>query len=246
MSLAGKVAVVTGAARGIGKAVAAHLASEGATVVIADINGKAAGETAAELEAAGRTAMGCPLDVTSPAQVAAMVEAVLARYGRIDILINNAGQGYDAPVEKINIRTFRHIFELDLVGPLIAMQQVIPIMREQKGGSIINVSSGTALMTLPNMGPYSSLKGALASLSLTAREELLAEGICISVIYPYITLTDFEENTIKAVEEGPWEGDGDDTFFPPDTAEFVAEKIFEGIRSGEAEIFTHDWMKKSG
>ena len=96
MSLAGKVAVVTGAARGIGKAVATHLASEGATVVIADINAKAAGETAAELEAAGRTAMGCPLDVTNPAQVAAMVEAVLARYGRIDILVNNAGITRDA------------------------------------------------------------------------------------------------------------------------------------------------------
>jgi len=234
--------IVTGASGGIGLATAKLLVQHGARVALAARSEDKLRSLSKKLP----HTLPIPTDMTKPREIKQLIRQAREHFGRIDILINNAGQGYDAPVEKINIRTFRHIFELDLVGPLIAMQQVIPIMREQKGGSIINVSSGTALMTLPNMGPYSSLKGALASLSLTAREELLAEGICISVIYPYITLTDFEENTIKAVEEGPWEGDGDDTFFPPDTAEFVAEKIFEGIRSGEAEIFTHDWMKKSG
>lgn len=242
MDIQDKVAIVTGASGGIGLATAKLLAQHGARVALA---ARSEGKLRSLSKKLPRS-LPIPTDMTKPREIKQMIWQAREYFGRIDILINNAGQGYDAAVEKINIPTFRQIFELDLVGPLIAMQQVIPIMREQKGGSIVNVSSGTALMTLPNMGPYSSLKGALASLSLTAREELLADGICISVIYPYITLTDFEENTIKAVKEEPWEGDEGDTFFPPDTAEFVAEKILEGLQSGEAEIFTHDWMKKSG
>ncbi len=104
--------------------------------------------------------------------VRAMVARVAEHYGRIDILVNCAGRGYDAPVEHTDIETFREIFQLDVVGPLVAMQAVIPIMRRQGGGTIVNVSSGTSLMNLPNMSPYSSLKRALNALSLAAREEL--------------------------------------------------------------------------
>lgn len=241
MDIHDKVAVVTGASGGIGLATAKLLAQNGARVGLA-------ARSEGKLRSISRKlphSLPIPTDMTKPSEIKEMVRMVKEHYGRIDILINNAGQGYDAPVDKTNIRTFRQIFELDLVGPLIAMQLVIPIMRERNGGSIVNVSSGTALMTLPNMGAYSSLKRALASLSLTAREELQADGIHVSVVYPYITLTDFEENTIKAVAEEPWVEDGDGPFFPPDTAEFVAEKILEGIESGEAEIFAHDWMKNS-
>ncbi len=90
------------------------------------------------------------------------------------------------------------------------MQKVIPIMQKQKAGMIVNVSSGTALMYLPNISPYSSLKRALVGISLTAREELKEEGIVVSVVYPYIISTDFEANTISDVEEeADWEGDDD-------------------------------------
>ena len=126
-----------------------------------------------------------------------MIRKVVEHFGRIDILVNNAGQGYDTPVEKTDIEVFRHIFDLDVVGPLAAMKEVIPIMRKQGGGAIVNVSSGTALMILPNNGPYSGLKKALAHISLTAREELEKDNIVVSVVYPFITLTDFEKNTIK-------------------------------------------------
>lgn len=145
-----------------------------------------------------------------------MIEQTRKHFGRIDILINNAGQGYDAPIEKTNIATFRYIFELDVVGQLIAMQEVIPIMRSQGRGSIINVSSGTALMYLPNM---------------------------VSVVYPYITLTNFQENAITDFAD-EWERQEGGSYRPADTAEYVAQKILEGIESGEAEIFAHDWMKE--
>ena len=159
------------------------------------------------------------------------------------MLINNAGQGYDAFVEKMDMDTYRYVFDLNLVGPVVAMQQVIPFMRKQGGGTIINVSSAVALMNLPNNGPYASLKRALALISLTAREELKEDNIIVSVAYPYITLTNFEKNTIREtpVPENEEEPTGP---FPPDTAEYTAQKILEGIESEEAEIFTHDWMKK--
>ena len=93
------------------------------------------------------------------------------------------------------------------------------------------------------MGAYSASKRALAKISLTAREELKKNNIIISVVYPYITLTDFENNTIKEPANNGGEQAGNAPF-PPDSAELVAHKILDGIESGAAEIFVHDWMKK--
>jgi short-subunit dehydrogenase len=151
--------------------------------------------------------------------------------------------GYDALAEKIDIDTFHYLFDLDLVGPLVAMQQVNPIMRKHGGGTIVNISSAVALMTLQNNAPYASIKRALATLSLTAREELKKDNITVSVVYPYITLTNFERNTIREVpvSESELEPHGP---FPPDSSEYAAKKIIEGIESGEAEIVAHDWIKK--
>jgi short-subunit dehydrogenase len=98
-------------------------------------------------------------------------------------------------------------------------------------------------MYLPNKSAYSSLKRALAGISLTAREELKKDNIIVSVVYPYITLTNFKKNTIK-YSPGDNRVPEDASPFPADTAEYVAQKIIEGMESGEAEIFAHDWMKK--
>ena len=181
--------------------------------------------------------------MTKEQDVRGMVEKTVNHYGRLDILINNAGRGYDAPLEQIDTAKYRELFELDVVGPLVAMQAAIPIMRRQGGGLIINVSSGTSLMYLPNMSAYSSVKRALNAVTLTAREELASDNIKVSVVYPYMTLTDFDKNMVGAADfvETPAEDSG---FRPPDTPEHVAERILEGIGSGEPEIFAHDWMKK--
>jgi short-subunit dehydrogenase len=183
--------------------------------------------------------------MTDIPQVKRMVERTKGHYGRIDILVNNAGRGYDALVEMIDISTFRYIYDLNIVGPIVAMQQVIPIMKKQGGGTIINLSSGTALMDLPGMSPYSSSKKALAGISLAARQELEGDGIVVSVAFPYITITEFEKNTIRAipVPDDQIEPTGP---YPSDSAEFVAEKIVDGILSGDAEIFSHEWQKERG
>jgi short-subunit dehydrogenase len=239
MNVQNRVAIVTGASSGIGLAVSKLLAKRGSKVALVSRSNE-------RLESISKSlpnSFAIAADMTQEGEIRKMVGMTKDHFGRIDILINNAGQGYDAPVEKIDVDTFRHVFELDVVGHLIAMQEVIPVMRSHGGGTIVNISSGTALMYLPKMGAYSSLKRALAAISLTAREELKDDNIVVSVMYPYITLTEFEENTIKDVAESD-DGQEGGPPFPPDTAEYVAEKILEGMENGEAEIFAHDWMKK--
>lgn len=234
-----KVVIITGSSSGIGLATARLLAKLGARIALVSRSKEKLEKLSRELP----NSLVVTADMTKIPEIKKMVEQTEDHFGRIDILINCAGQGYDAPVEKTNIGTFQYIFDLDVVGPLVAMEQVIPIMRKQGGGTIINISSGTALMYLPNNGAYSSLKRALASISLTAREELKNDNIVVSVVYPYMTLTNFEKNTIKdSVPEGGEQGEGPP--FPPDTSEYVAQKILEGIESGEAEIFLHDWMSR--
>lgn len=239
MNVADKITIVTGASSGIGLAIAKLLTVKGAKVVLVSRSKNKLKMISKELEGS----LAIPADMTKSNEIKMMIKLTKKHFGRIDILINNAGQGYDAPIEKINIDTFYHVFDLDIVGPLIAMQQVIPIMRKQGSGMIVNISSGTALMYLPNMGAYSSLKRALASISLTAREELEIDNIVVSVVYPFLTLTNFEKNTIKDyVEES--EEQEENIPFKPDSAEYVAQKILSGIESEEAEIFAHGWMKK--
>ena len=233
-----KTAIVTGASSGIGFSTAQLLSKMGAKVALVSRSKEKLEKLSREMP--GSIAIAA--DMSKVFEVKRMVKEVSDRFGKIDILVNNAGVGYDALTEKIDVDTYHYVFDLDLVGPLAAMQQVIPLMRKQGGGTIINVSSAVALMTLPNNAPYASIKRALATLTLTARDELKDDKIIVSVVYPYITLTNFERNTIREVPvpESELEPSGP---FPPDSADFVAQKIVEGIESGEAEIFAHDWIK---
>ena len=242
MNVRDKVVIVTGASSGIGLATARLLVKRDAKVALVSRSMEFLEKLSAELP----NSIAVRADMTKIPEIKRMVDQTHEHFGRVDILINNAGQGYDAPVEKTDIDTFHYIFDLDVIGPLVAMQQVIPIMRKQGGGAIINISSGTALMYLPNMSAYSASKRALAGISLTAREELKTDNITVSVVYPYITLTEFEKNTIKASGDNRSGDNGEQgsSPFPGDTADYVAQKILDGIESGEAEIFAHDWMKK--
>jgi short-subunit dehydrogenase len=242
MDVKEKVAIITGASGGIGLATAKILSNKGAKLVLVARSKDKLEKLAKELP----NAVAIPADISKVDEVKNIVKQAYQHFGRIDILVNNAGQGYDVPVEKTDLDVFRYIFDLDVVGPVVAMKEAIPIMRKQGGGSIVNVSSGTALMYLPNNGPYSALKRALAHISLTARQELKEDKIAVSVVYPYITLTDFDKNTIKDAslqrqEETP---EAQEAFSKADTAEYTAQRIIEGIETGEAEIFGHEWMKR--
>ncbi len=241
MDVKGKVAVVTGASGGIGLAAAKLLSSKGAKLALVARSKEKLERLAKELP----EALAVPADMSNVKDVKSMMTTALQHFGRIDILVNVAGQGYDTPVEKTDFKIFHYIFDVDVVGPLAAMKEVIPIMRKQGGGAIVNVSSGTALMILPDNGPYSGVKKALAHISLTARAELAKDNIIVTVVYPFITSTDFEKNTIKDAslqgqEESP---EAKEAFSRADTPEYAAQRIVAGIESGEAEVFAHDWMK---
>jgi short-subunit dehydrogenase len=242
MSIKGKVAIVTGASSGIGLATAKILSENGAKAVLA-------ARSLSKLQLLSKDlpeSLVIQTDMTDEAQINAMVTKTIEYFGRVDILVNNAGRGYDAAIVDTDIKKFQELFNLDVIGPLAAMQAVIPYMRKQGGGSIINISSGTALMAIPNMSAYSSLKRALVGISLTAREELKSDKINVGVVYPYITATDFEKNTFKAKSEEQEEewNPQNSGLKPEDTAEYVAEKILEAIKSEVAEIYVHDWMKR--
>ena len=232
-----KDAIVTGASSGIGLAAAKLLSSRGAKVALVSRSKEKLEKLSGEIP----NSIAIPADMAKVFEVKRMVAEVAERFGKIDVLVNNAGVGYDAVVEKIDVDTFHYIFDVDLVGPVVAMQQVILFMRKQGGGAIVNISSAVALMNLPNNGPYASVKRALSLLSLTASEELKKDNITVSVVYPYITLTNFERNTIRdvPVPESELEPHGP---FPPDTAEYAARIIVDGTESGEAEILAHDWL----
>jgi short-subunit dehydrogenase len=238
MNVHGKVAIVTGASSGIGEATATLLSAKGAVVVLAARSKEKLLKISKKLP----NSIVIPTDMTRASEVRNMVAGTLKQVNRVDILVNNAGRGYDASTEYVELNKLHELFDLDYVGPLVAMQGVIPIMRKHGGGAIVNVSSGTALMSLPHMGPYSSLKRALTGLSLTAREELKKDHITVSVVYPFMTATNFEKNTMRSGPPMEWEGDGD----IPDTdpPELIAKTILDAIEKGEAQLVPHSWMKK--
>lgn len=240
MDILNKVAIVTGASSGIGLATAKLLTEKRAKVALVARSKDKLFKLSKELN----DSLVVVTDMSKENEIGQMVKKIHKHFGRIDILVNNAGRGYDASIENIELKKFRELFDLNLLGPLKAMQEVIPLMRKQGGGAIVNISSGTALMSLPSMSAYSSLKRALVGLSLTAREELKKDKISVSIIYPYITDTNFEKNTLKSGKSSLSFSDRDEFDIPKvDPPKFIAKKILEAIDSGSAEIFAHDWMK---
>ena len=165
-----------------------------------------------------------------------MITHTQQHFGRIDILINNAGQGMHVPIEQTDLQLYRSVFELNVVSVIAAMQAVIPIMRTQGGGVIINISSGTSKATFPGVGPYASTKYALNAISLTARQELAPANIRIGLVHPGITATSFHHNLAQRPDEQ------EDTnrrarIMQPDTPEYVAEKILEAVQTEAAETY---------
>ena len=244
MDVEGKVALVTGASAGIGRALAILLAKNGAKLALNARSVDKLAKLSGELPGSAVF----PADMSDEPAVREMVRDVEARFGRLDILVNNAGRGMHGSLEAIDTKDYRRLLDLNVVGPLVAMQAAIPVMRRQGAGAIVNISSGTALMYAPGLSGYSATKRALGGLSLTARGELAGENIAVSVVYPYVTKSDFYRNWL-ADGRRPGSGTADDYVAagraPADTCEYVAELILEAITTGEPEVFAHDWMKNA-
>jgi short-subunit dehydrogenase len=246
MDVNGKVVLLTGASTGIGLATAELLAERGARLgLVARSEG-----TLQKLASRLNDAWVAAADLSDLDTVRSAAARALDHFNYIDILINNAGQGYDASVERTDTDRFLYIFRLHVLAPLLLMQAVIPGMRARGHGAIVNVSSGTTLLTLPNNGPYSATKHALNCLSLTARKELARDNIVVTLVYPSLTDTPFEEGTTAFSDLAalwvaePAAGAGARELPPLDPPELVAHKILEAIETGEAEVFAHERMAR--
>jgi len=191
MRFANRVAIVTGAARGIGKAIATRLATEGAIVVIADADRKAAEVTAKELEAAGRNVMASVLDVSDPAQVAAGVQSAFERFGRIDILVNNAGiVGEVILVREMSDAEWHRVMSVNLHGVFYCSRAVLPAMLSRKWGRIVSLASVAGKEGNANMAAYSVSKAGVICLTKSLAKEVARDGITVNCVTPALTETD--------------------------------------------------------
>lgn len=184
MNLEGRVAVVTGANRGIGKAVAVKLAAAGCAVVVGGRVPERVEAAAAEIRQAGARAVAHPGDVSDPVAAAAIIERAITEFGRLDILINNAGISRGSPFFEITPESWREFLDVHLSGNFYCGQAAARIMKDSGGGRIVNVSSIAASMAMYGTAPYAAAKGGILSLTRVMAVELAKFGITVNAIAP--------------------------------------------------------------
>ncbi len=185
----GKVAIVTGGAQGIGAAIAAGLQAEGATVVVADLNPPEGGIRA---------------DVASETDVAAMVEETLGRHGRIDVLVNNAGLYASLEMRaftEIPLGEWNRVMEVNVASMFLTSRAVVPVMREQGGGKIVNISSGTPFRGVPFLLHYVTSKGAIVALTRALAKEVGKDSIHVNCVAPGFTMSDGVKSHPEVIEK---------------------------------------------
>jgi short-subunit dehydrogenase len=196
MKLDGKVAVITGASMGIGESIAKLFLEEGAKVVLCARD--LARTRAAEQRIGGGTGtLSLSCDVSQRDQVDAVIAETLKRFGRIDIWVNNAGYGLNDAVAEMDMAELRRMFETNLFGAVECMQAVIPLMRKQGGGDIVNISSVSGHISTPYMSGYAATKHAMNAIGKAARMELLRHNINVLTVCPGYIATSFVENMVK-------------------------------------------------
>lgn len=189
-----KVALVTGASKGIGAAIARQLAAEGAKIVVnyaADKNG--ADKVVAAIEAAGGTAVALAADVTDQPQVEALIQSTLAQFGRLDIVVNNAGVYQFAKIEESSEALYRKQFDINVLGPLLVTGAAVPHLG--KGSSIINISSFVTRVFLAESAIYSGSKGAIDAITGVLARELGPRGIRVNAVNPGLIETEGTHST---------------------------------------------------
>lgn len=202
MRLENKVAIVTGAGRGLGKGIAKKLAKEGAKVVLADMS--PADEAVAEIEGEGGTACAFTVNVAKQDEVQALVAFTVEKYGELDIMVNNAGINRDGMLHKMTAENWNTVIDIDLTGTFYGTQEAVKYMRNKNKGRIINISSGSWLGNI-GQANYAAAKAGVVGLTKTAARENSRKGITCNVICPGFIETDMTLK-LKEVNDGAaWE-----------------------------------------
>ena len=227
-----RVIAITGASAGIGKATALRLARDGAAVAICARRADKLDEAAAEIVAAGGQALPIVADVTRQADMDAFVARTSERFGRLDVMLCNAGFGVAGAIEDVDPDQMRQLIDVNYMGTYLAARAAMPLFRRQGSGHIIIVSSIVGKRGVPYMGGYSATKFAQAGLAECMRSELLGSNIHVTVVYPVSTETEFFD--VMSRETGT---DISRAYGPRQAVDVVANAIARAIERPAPEVF---------
>src|SRR6476661_3502209 len=233
MSLVGRVAAITGASSGIGLACARHLAREGVAVVMGARRVGLLEETARAIRDAGGRAAILGMDVAREADVAALVNTATREYGRLDVMICNAGFGYYGPIDETPSDVMQRMMDVNYMGTFYGARAALPVFRAQHSGHLIFVSSIVGRRGIPQMGGYTATKAAQAGLAESLRAEFAGTPIHVTCVYPVSTPTEFTDAMARDY------GYRISGLGPQQSVDEVADAIVACVRRPRAEVYPH-------
>jgi short-subunit dehydrogenase len=239
MSAEGKTVVITGASMGIGEALAKEFSEHGATVVMSSRDVQRVEAARARIGNLHRTvAVAC--DVTRKTDIENLVRVTQERFGRIDVWINNAGYGLLDNIATLDMAACRRMFDTNLFGAIDCLQAVVPLMRKQGSGAVINIASVAGHIAVPGMGAYSGTKFALIAMGRAARLELRGSGVNVLTVCPGYIETNFAQNAVKGGEARRLSAAAKRRIGP----ERVARAVYRAWQAGKREIVVpwRDWI----
>jgi short-subunit dehydrogenase len=235
-----KVVAITGASAGIGRATAVRLARDGAALAICARRGDRLDEVAREIERAGGEALALPADVTIEADMAALVAKTVERFGRLDVMLCNAGFGVYGSIDQIDPARMERLMAVNYMGTFLAARAALPVFRRQGRGHLVIVSSVVGRRGVPYTGAYAATKFAQVGLAESMRAELRGSGIDVTLVFPISTKTEFFD--VMAAESGfATEAQGPQQDVGP-----VADAIARAIERPVAEVFPYRTARMLG
>lgn len=231
-----KIVLVTGAASGIGKATALGFAREGANLVVADVDEGGLERTAEEIRGVGRRALPVKTDVSRREEVEVLCRKALEEFGRVDVLMNNAGVGMACEIKDTDLSDWEWIVGINLWGPIFTLHYLLPHMVERKSGHVVNVASGAGLIGLPASGAYTTTKFGVVGLSEVLRTELERFHIGVTTVCPGVVRTPiFDRTKVKGFKQGITKmTDMKGNPFKGVTPEQAAKKILRAVKRNQA------------